>query len=352
MPQRQPPALRVSAVTKRFGALVANDAISFEVRPGEVVALLGENGAGKTTLMNILFGHYVADEGRVEAFGHELPPGDPRAALDAGIGMVHQHFTLAENLTVLDNVMLGTESLWRWRSTVPPRGPRSPSSVRRAAWSSIRTSSSAGSASASASASRSSRRSTATRGMLILDEPTAVLTPQEAETLFATLRKLVAEGLAIIFISHKLGEVLAIADRVVVLRARAGSRRARRRRASRAELAAADGRPPTWRRRASSTASPARSRCGWPVSAPAPRRPTASRRRRARAAPRRDRRYRRRLRQRPGGARRCSSRHRAPDAGTIQIEGEALRMVARGRARRRHRPHPGRPARESARSAT
>src|SRR5215468_10197607 len=86
--------LRLSRITKRFGSLTANDGIGFEVRRGEVVGLLGENGAGKTTLMNILFGHYVADEGSVEAFGRALAPGDPKAALNAGIGMVHQHFTL------------------------------------------------------------------------------------------------------------------------------------------------------------------------------------------------------------------------------------------------------------------
>ena len=103
------PVLRLFGITKRFGPLVANDAISFELARGEVVALLGENGAGKTTLMNILFGHYVADEGTVEAFGKPLPPGDPGAALDAGIGMVHQHFTLADNMTVLENIALGTE---------------------------------------------------------------------------------------------------------------------------------------------------------------------------------------------------------------------------------------------------
>ena len=107
--------LRLSNITKRFGPLTANDSVSFELKRGEVIALLGENGAGKTTLMNILFGHYVADEGSVEAFGRALPPGDPRAALDAGIGMVHQHFTLADNMSVLENIALGTQSFWKAR---------------------------------------------------------------------------------------------------------------------------------------------------------------------------------------------------------------------------------------------
>src|SRR5690606_8263094 len=108
----RPPVLRLSGITKRFGTLVANDAVSFDLAASEIVALLGENGAGKTTLMNILFGHYVADEGSVEAFGRPLPPGDPHAALEAGIGMVHQHFTLADNLTVLENIVLGTQPLF------------------------------------------------------------------------------------------------------------------------------------------------------------------------------------------------------------------------------------------------
>ena len=105
--------LRLDRITKRFGPLVANDAISLTLHRGEVVALLGENGAGKTTLMNILFGHYTADQGEVAVLGAPLPPGKPKAALAAGIGMVHQHFTLADNLTVLDNICLGTQSLWR-----------------------------------------------------------------------------------------------------------------------------------------------------------------------------------------------------------------------------------------------
>ncbi|MCG8690226.1 MAG: ATP-binding cassette domain-containing protein, partial [Minwuiales bacterium] len=103
------PVLRLDGITKRFGPLVANDSISLELGGGEVLALLGENGAGKTTLMNILFGHYVADAGRIEAFGQHLPEGSPAAAIAAGIGMVHQHFMLVDNLTVLENVMLGVE---------------------------------------------------------------------------------------------------------------------------------------------------------------------------------------------------------------------------------------------------
>src|SRR4051794_41270637 len=109
-------ALAVSGITKRFGDLVANDAISLTLGGGEVLALLGENGAGKSTLVSILFGHHVADSGTVEVDGRPLPPGRPDAALAAGIGMVHQHFALADNLSVLDNVMVGTEPLWRPRA--------------------------------------------------------------------------------------------------------------------------------------------------------------------------------------------------------------------------------------------
>src|SRR5690606_5094566 len=103
--------LSLENITKRFGALVANDDISLALHRGEILALLGENGAGKTTLMNILFGHYVQDEGVVRVAGTALPSGSPGAALAAGVGMVHQHFALAENLSGLANIRLGTEPL-------------------------------------------------------------------------------------------------------------------------------------------------------------------------------------------------------------------------------------------------
>ncbi|PTW62638.1 nucleoside ABC transporter ATP-binding protein [Breoghania corrubedonensis] len=212
------PVLRLSGISKRFGDTIANDAVSIDLARGEVLALLGENGAGKTTLMSILFGHYTPDEGTVEVEGRALPPGRPRAAIDAGVGMVHQHFSLAANLTVLENVMTGTQSLWRAKSdtasarrklaeiadrfglAVDPDarlgdlsvGEQQRVEILKALYNDAR--------------------------ILILDEPTAVLTNAEAERLFSTLREMARQGLSLIFISHKLNEVLAAADRVVVLR--------------------------------------------------------------------------------------------------------------------------------------
>jgi ABC-type uncharacterized transport system ATPase subunit len=213
-----PPILRLSSITKRFGALVANDAISLDLAPGEVVALLGENGAGKTTLMNILFGHYTADEGTIEVDGGPLAPGDPKAALASGIGMVHQHFTLAENLTVLENIALGTQS--RWSPLLDRAGARRRIRKLAADFGLEVDPDRAVSSLAVGERQRVEILKALYRDarILILDEPTAVLTPQESEALFATLKKLVANGLSIIFISHKLGEVMAAADRVVVLR--------------------------------------------------------------------------------------------------------------------------------------
>lgn len=210
--------LRLTGITKRFGALVANHNISLSLQRGEVLALLGENGAGKSTLVSILFGHYVADAGQIEVFGQPLPPGQPRAALAAGIGMVHQHAALADNLSVLDNVILGTEPLWQ------------PYSRRRAARERLldaaqRFGLSVNPEAHVASLSVGERQrveilKALVRGarILILDEPTAVLTPQECEALFDTLGRMVAQGLSIIFISHKLAEVLRVSQRVAVLR--------------------------------------------------------------------------------------------------------------------------------------
>ncbi|WP_431096297.1 ABC transporter ATP-binding protein [Polaromonas aquatica] len=214
----QPPVLRLNGITKRFGPLVANDAISLKLGSGEILALLGENGAGKSTLVSILFGHYTADEGSIEAFGQPLPSGNPRAALDAGIGMVHQHFTLADNLSVLDNVMLGSEPLWQLFSRRSAARARLLDVAQRFGLP-VAPDARVGSLSVG-ERQRVEILKALYRGarILILDEPTAVLTPQESEALFDTLGQMVAQGLSVIFISHKLGEVLRVSNRVAVLR--------------------------------------------------------------------------------------------------------------------------------------
>ncbi|MCR9108547.1 ABC transporter ATP-binding protein [Marivita sp. XM-24bin2] len=210
--------LELSNITKRFGALTANEDVSLSLAQGEILALLGENGAGKTTLMNILFGHYEADEGEVRVFGETLPPGKPRAAIAAGVGMVHQHFTLAGNLTVLENVMLGSEPMGRLRSDKATARKKLMAISERFGL-------------PVDPDSKVSRLSVGERQrieilkalyrdarILILDEPTAVLARPEAERLFETLRGMTKDGLSLIFISHKLHEVMAASDRVAVLR--------------------------------------------------------------------------------------------------------------------------------------
>ena len=210
--------LRLAGITKRFGELVANDAIDLELRRGEVLGLLGENGAGKTTLMSILFGHYTADSGRIEVRGRSLPPGDPAAALAAGIGMVHQHFALAPGLTALDNILLGSQPLLSpWLARTGPR--RRIEALMRTAGLEVPLDRPVHALSVG-ERQRVEILRALDRGasILIMDEPTAVLTPQESESLFQTLRRLAADGMAVVLISHKLGEVMALADRIAVLR--------------------------------------------------------------------------------------------------------------------------------------
>ena len=210
-------AVRMSGVVKRFPGVVANDGVNFEVRKGEVHALLGENGAGKSTLSNILTGLYRPDEGTIDLDGSPVVFNSPRAALDAGIGMVHQHFRLVEPFSVAENVILGnpetpfiidtgstidrvTELAKRYDMAVDPRAKIWQLSVGEQ--------------------QRVEILKVLYRGaqVLILDEPTAVLTPIEADALFKTLRAMTAEGRTVIFISHKLDEVMSVSDRITVLR--------------------------------------------------------------------------------------------------------------------------------------
>ncbi|HSK14874.1 MAG TPA: ABC transporter ATP-binding protein [Gaiellaceae bacterium] len=212
------PLLELKGITKRFPGVVANDSVDFDLRKGEVHALLGENGAGKSTLMNILYGLYHPDEGEIRLEGRSLSIASPREAIDAGIGMVHQHFMLIPVMSVAENIVLAVE---------PHRGPfmdigtaeRRVSGLSERFGLAVRPEARIESISVGMQ-QRVEILKALYRGaeILILDEPTAVLTPQEAEELFAILRSLQAEGKSIIFISHKLGEVLEIADRITVLR--------------------------------------------------------------------------------------------------------------------------------------
>ncbi|BCH56330.1 ABC transporter ATP-binding protein [Agrobacterium vitis] len=231
------PVLDIIGVSKRFGSNRANDDISLSLAKGEILALLGENGAGKTTLMSILFGHYVPDSGKVLVQGKALPPGKPRAAIRAGIGMVHQHFSLAPNLTVLENVTTGSESLWSLRSRRAQAREKLMAISRRFG---LKVDPDARLGDLSVGEQQRVEILKALYNdarILVLDEPTAVLTQAEAEMLFATLKDMAAQGLSLIFISHKLDEVMSAADRIVVLR---GGRRVAERKASetsKAELA-------------------------------------------------------------------------------------------------------------------
>jgi len=213
------PVLELLGITKQFPGVLANDHIDFDLLDGEVHALLGENGAGKSTLMNIVYGLYSADEGEITIKGERVTLASPHDAIERGIGMVHQHFMLIPVMTVAENIVLANEPTHRkilldqaaaerrvkdiaqtFKFAVDPRlriqditvGQQQRVEIMKALYRNA--------------------------DIVILDEPTAVLTPQEARELFEIIRTLKSEGIAIIFISHKLNEVLEIADRITVLR--------------------------------------------------------------------------------------------------------------------------------------
>lgn len=216
-PIAPPPALKIEKLTKRFGEVVANDNICLDVERGEIHCLLGENGAGKSTLMECLFGYYQPDSGQIAVQGRSVAIASPRQAIRLGIGMVHQHFELVESLSVIENIFLATEASGFWLDLAKTRkkvqalcdlygvaldldaevaqlsvGQQQWIEILKALYNKI--------------------------NLLILDEPTAVLTPQESERFFQVLQQMKTEGLSIIFISHKLDEVLQVADRITVLR--------------------------------------------------------------------------------------------------------------------------------------
>ena len=209
--------LQAKNITKHFPGVLANDHINFDLRKGEIHTLLGENGAGKTTLMNILDGIYYPDEGEIYLDGKKVDIRSPLDATKCGIGMIHQHFMLVDTLTVLENVVLGLESQGfylnkkeiakkikkiskNYNLDINPYAKIWQLSVGEQ--------------------QRVEIIKTLFRGVkiLILDEPTAVLTPQESDILFEILRRMTKEDKSIIFISHKLDEVMKISDRITVLR--------------------------------------------------------------------------------------------------------------------------------------
>src|SRR3954467_10914154 len=212
------PALELRGITKRFGPLVANRSVDFELRRGEIHALLGENGAGKSTLMNVLYGLHQPDEGEILLGGEKVEIRSSSRAIGLGIGMVHQHFMLVPVMTVAENLVLGAE---------PRNGPLL--DYKKAAARTRELSERFGlavdpDAKVENLGVGAQQRVEILRALfggakvLVLDEPTAVLTAQESQELFRVLRALKDDGTSVVFITHKLNEVLDISDRVTVLR--------------------------------------------------------------------------------------------------------------------------------------
>jgi general nucleoside transport system ATP-binding protein len=212
------PAVAMRAIDKRFGAVHANRAVDLTVRAGTVHGIVGENGAGKSTLMSILYGFYTADSGSIEIDGQPAPIRNSHDAIARGIGMVHQHFMLVDTFTALDNIMLGAEPSWSL--------PAARSEVRAKLEALMRETGLTVSLDSEVADLPVGERQrleilkTLFRGarILILDEPTAVLTPQETEQLFIVLRGLRARGTTILLITHKLKEIMALCDQVTVMR--------------------------------------------------------------------------------------------------------------------------------------
>ncbi len=211
-----PDAIKLVGVTKTFGKIIANNNINMTVRQGEILSLLGENGSGKTTLMNILSGIYYPDEGQIFVGGNEVTISSPKDSFDLGIGMIHQHFKLVDVFTAAENIILGlpgkqkldmksvekkiTEICSRYGFDIDPKMKVYEMTVSQKQTLEI--------------------VKVLYRGanILILDEPTAVLTPQETEKLFNVMREMKRDGKTVIIITHKLHEVLAVSDRVAILR--------------------------------------------------------------------------------------------------------------------------------------